>query len=186
MSKNFKYVVLLRGVNVGGNRLLRKEDFKLVLESLGFRDVVIYINSGNAVFSSKTKPSVLKIQKALEDFCKFPVMALLISAEQMKAISDAIPSNWTNDTLNNEKTGFKSDVIFLFNSVNNRQILQKIGYKPEIETMKYVEGAVISNISRKNQQRGSLQKLISNKSIYNNITIRNINTVKKLTELANS
>lgn len=186
MSKNFKYVVLLRGVNVGGNRLLRKEDFKLVLESLGFWDVVIYINSGNAVFSSKAKPSVLKIQKALEDYFKFPVMALLISAEQMKAISDAIPSNWTNDTLNKEKIGFKSDVIFLFNSVNNHEILQKIGYKPEIETMKYVEGAVISNISRKNQLRGSLQKLISNKSIYNNITIRNINTVKKLTELANS
>lgn len=55
---NFKnrYVALLRGVNVGGKNRVPKAEFRTVLESLGFSDVVIYINSGNAVFSSDTLP----------------------------------------------------------------------------------------------------------------------------------
>ena len=47
-----KYVVLLRGVNVGGTHRVPKAEFQAVLEDLGFRDVLIYINSGNAVFTS--------------------------------------------------------------------------------------------------------------------------------------
>ena len=43
-----KYIALLRGVNVGGNHRVPKVEFQAVLESLGFRDVVIYLNSGNS------------------------------------------------------------------------------------------------------------------------------------------
>ncbi len=61
-----KYVVLLRGVNVGGNHCVPKAEFRAVLEAHGFRDIVIYINSGNAVVTSDFEPEANKLQKALE------------------------------------------------------------------------------------------------------------------------
>ena len=42
-------VVLLRGVNVGGNNKVPMADFKALLEGLGGQDVRTYIQSGNAV-----------------------------------------------------------------------------------------------------------------------------------------
>jgi uncharacterized protein (DUF1697 family) len=42
-------VILLRGVNVGGNNRVPMADFKALLEGLGGQDVRTYIQSGNAV-----------------------------------------------------------------------------------------------------------------------------------------
>lgn len=178
-----KYVVLLRGVNVGRSRKVPKADFQKVLESLGFSNVIIYINSGNAVFSSIKKPNVKDIQSALESYFKFTISTLLLSDKQVIDIANAIPDDWTNDALNPEKSGQKSDVLYLFELVNNPSIIEKIGFNPEIEAVKYIDGALITMISRKNQAKGSLQKLVSNKLVYNNVTIRNTNTARKLAEL---
>lgn len=180
-----KYVALLRGVNVGGNHRVPRQEFRLVLEGIGFSDVVVYLNSGNAVFASSSLPSAQTIQSALEEHFKFPIPTLLLPAGQVQAIANAIPSDWTNDRLIPEKTGRKSDVIYLFESINSPSVIDSIGYKPEIESMKYVDGAVITSVARKNQSQGSLQKLITNREIYNNVTIRNVNTARKLAELTN-
>lgn len=48
--------------------------------------------------------------------------------------------------------------------------------------MIYVDGAVLANIKRVNQSRGSLQKLVGS-SVYSEVTIRNISTAKKLADL---
>jgi Uncharacterized protein conserved in bacteria len=42
-------VVLLRGVNVGGNHPVPKARFAEVLQGIGGQDVAVYLNSGNAV-----------------------------------------------------------------------------------------------------------------------------------------
>ena len=46
------YIILLRGVNVGGNNLLPMKDLKSLLEENGFNNVKTYIQSGNIVLSS--------------------------------------------------------------------------------------------------------------------------------------
>lgn len=177
-----KYVVLVRGINVGGNNRVPKAEFKQVLESLGFADVSIYLNSGNAVFSSTGKPKAADVQAALEKHFGFTIPTLVLPANKIKAIAAAIPADWTNDKPQPDKSGQKSDVLYLFDDVNSPDILEKIRHKPEIETMKYVDGAVIANVTRLNQGKGSLQKLIGTK-LYSSVTIRNINTAKKLAEL---
>lgn len=177
-----RYVVLLRGVNVGGHRRMSKDDFKIVLESLGFYDVTIYINSGNAVFSADQAVDDKTIQSALENHFDFAIPTLVLSGEKIIEIAQAIPDDWTNDPLKPDKSGQKSDVLYLFDSINSPDILEKIGYNPAIETMIYLDGAVLTTISRANQMRGSLQKLIATK-LYSQMTVRNINTAKKLAEL---
>ncbi len=177
-----RYVVLLRGVNVGGNHRVPKTEFQQVLESLGFRDVVIYINSGNAVFTSDGEVSTRNVQAALEKHFGFDIPTLVLSGEKIRAITAAIPPDWTNDAPKPDKTGQKSDVLYLFDEANTPDVLEKLGYKPEIEEMLYMDGAVLANITRKNQSRGSLQKLIGTQ-MYKYVTVRNITTAKKLAEL---
>lgn len=46
-----RHVVLLRGVNVGGNNRVPMEELRALIAEAGGADVETYINSGNAVFS---------------------------------------------------------------------------------------------------------------------------------------
>ena len=178
-----KYVVLLRGVNVGGNHPVPKKEFQTVLEGLGFTDVVIYLNSGNAVFASEKQPTASDVQTALETHFGFDIPTLLLSAKQVQEIAAAIPANWTNDSPKPDKSGQKSDVLYLFAELNEPGILAKIGYRPDVETMLYLDGAVLANVSRANQSRYSLLKMMGTPE-YKLMTIRNINTARKLAELA--
>lgn len=47
-----KYISLLRGVNVAGKNKIKMLELRELYESLGFTDVVSYIQSGNVIFSS--------------------------------------------------------------------------------------------------------------------------------------
>lgn len=47
------YVVLLRGINVGGRNKLAMRDLRAVLADLGHGDPRTYVQSGNAVFTSE-------------------------------------------------------------------------------------------------------------------------------------
>ena len=180
--KPMRYVVLLRGVNVGGNKRVPKQEFQAVLEGLDFRDVIVYLNSGNAVFTSDSRVESSTVQLALEEHFGFSIPTLVLPSVKIQAVANAIPAGWTNDTPQPDKSGQKSDVLYLFDEANTPDILEKLGHKPEIETMIYVDGAVIANITRANQAKGSLQKLIGT-NLYAQVTIRNINTARKLAEL---
>lgn len=180
-----RYVVLLRGVNVGGNHRVPKAELKTVLEELGFRDVTVYINSGNAVFSSDDEPDASVVQQALEAHFGFPIPTLVLSGKKIQKIASMIPDDWTNDAPKPDKFGQKSDVLYLFEHVDAPDILDKMGYRPEVETMIYVEGAVLANITRRNQSKYSLLKVIGT-PLYREMTIRNITTAKKLAELVDA
>ncbi|MDJ0770569.1 MAG: DUF1697 domain-containing protein [Ilumatobacter sp.] len=47
-----RWVALLRGINVGGANKLSMADLRATLAMLGFDDVVTYIQSGNAIFDA--------------------------------------------------------------------------------------------------------------------------------------
>ena len=177
-----KYVALLRGINVGGNHRVPKAEFHKVLEDLGFRDVVIYINSGNAVFTSDHEPTAHEVQAALETHFGFDIPTLVLPGDKVIAIAEAIPPEWTNDPPKPDKSGQKSDVLYLLDEANTSDIIEQLGHRPEVETMIYVDGAVLANISRANQSRYSLLKVVG-KPLYRQMTIRNITTAKKLAEL---
>ncbi|HEU0246772.1 MAG TPA: DUF1697 domain-containing protein [Gaiellaceae bacterium] len=52
MTTSKTFVALLRGINVGGKSLISMAELRALLSSLGFEDVVTYIQSGNVVFRS--------------------------------------------------------------------------------------------------------------------------------------
>ena len=62
-----KYVSLLRGINVSGKKKIIMKELKTLYESLGFENVITYIQSGNVIFDSNDSAKVLvsKIKKSI-------------------------------------------------------------------------------------------------------------------------
>ena len=78
-----RYVALLRGINVGGNTMIKMDELKAVFSELGFENVKSYINSGNLAFDTKKTAEtklVDKIENAVE--AKFGKRAHVMVREQ--------------------------------------------------------------------------------------------------------
>lgn len=68
-----RYAALLRDVNVSGRNRVPKHELQAALEGLGFKNVVIYLNSGNAVFTSDNTVDARLVQLALEERFGFAI-----------------------------------------------------------------------------------------------------------------
>ncbi len=60
------FVSLFRGINVGGHHKIRMDELKELHESLGFKDVLPYIQSGNVVFKSDDA-DLARLRRQIED-----------------------------------------------------------------------------------------------------------------------
>ena len=88
------YVALLRGVNVGGNKMVAMADLRDMLTKLGFEDAKTLLQSGNAVFRGAAKAPA-KLEALLEAeakkrfglTCDFHIR----TAAELQAVIDANP-----------------------------------------------------------------------------------------------
>src|SRR4051812_43614302 len=60
-----RFVALLRGINVGGNKKVPMADLKKMMEKMGYKEVKTLLNSGNVMFDAAEK-SPAAIKKAFE------------------------------------------------------------------------------------------------------------------------
>jgi uncharacterized protein (DUF1697 family) len=87
-------LALFRGINVGGNNILRMKDLVSLFQGLGFTDVHTYIQSGNVVFRSPntTIPEIESlVADAVEAEHGFRPRLLLVSAKDLQQVMDANP-----------------------------------------------------------------------------------------------
>lgn len=173
-----KYVALLRGINVGGKTRVEMPRLKAAFEALGCTDVSTYINSGNVLFTDARPASKLKplIEKAIKAEFNFDVPVVLRDRANFANLVEKIPAEWTNDKIQ------KTDVMFLWDEIDNEDIIKEVVVNPKIETALYLPGALAWNISRDKVAGGAVIALIKS-DLYTHMTIRNINTVRKLAKL---
>jgi len=84
-----RFVVLLRGVNVGKGNKVPMAEFRAALESLGHHQVRTLLNSGNAVFSSTSRSAsklASVIAKAVEEHFGVVTPVIVKSAAELEAI----------------------------------------------------------------------------------------------------
>ncbi len=88
------FVSLFRGINVGGHHKIRMDELKDLHESLGLRDVLPYIQSGNVVFKSDDA-DLARLRKQIEDgFEKkfgFHVEIIVRTSAELRDIIDKNP-----------------------------------------------------------------------------------------------
>lgn len=170
-----KYIVLLRGINVGGNCKVEMKKLKKVLEDSGYKNVTTYINSGNVILESKKSLAVLEkeIFAILKKTFGFDIPVLVKTALVIKKIAKAIPEEWKNDD------EYKTDVAYLFPEIDFVKTIEKLPIKKEYLEIRYQKGAIFWRVSRKDYHKSQLNKLASN-SMYKLMTIRNVNTARHL------
>ncbi len=170
-----KYIALLRGVNVGGNRKVEMKQLKQLFESLNYTNVVTYLNSGNVIFESENDQETLKkeIPEILEKEFGFEIQTLVKSETEIKTIADAIPQEWEN---NAEQ---KTDVAYLFPEIDSAKTIDKLPIKKEFIDIRYVKGAIFWNVKRKVYNKSHLNKINGLKQ-YQLMTVRNVNTARHL------
>lgn len=65
-----KYISILRGINVSGQKKIKMVELKSLYELLGFQSVVTYIQSGNVIFDATGNSQAdlkTKTEEAIEE-----------------------------------------------------------------------------------------------------------------------
>ncbi|MCT1401099.1 hypothetical protein M4D81_18885 [Paenibacillus sp. p3-SID867] len=110
------------------------------------------------------------------DTLSLHIKVLVLHLEDMQKVIYMVPESWmSNDKL-------RCDILFLWEAINDESILDKLIFKPEIETVKYAPGAIIWAIDKINVNKGNMTKLIGTE-LYRQMTIRNLNTTRKIVQL---
>jgi uncharacterized protein (DUF1697 family) len=81
-----RQIALLRGINVGGNRIIKMEQLRAIFTAAGARDVETYIQSGNVVFSHP-RPAAARFEEAIAEAMGFAVPVVLRDADEMATLS---------------------------------------------------------------------------------------------------
>ena len=103
-----RYILLLRGINVGGKNKVAMSELKALLEGLNFQNVHSYINSGNLFFSGTDTldTCICKIKDLLERHYDFSIPFALLTKEEYLKEKESLPEWW------NEKLA-RRDVLFV-------------------------------------------------------------------------
>lgn len=173
------FVALLRGVNVGGKNMIGMASLKASFQKLGFEDVATYINSGNILFNARDA-DVRKLERKIEAMlskqyqlgCKVVVRSL----PEMARLVKSLPRTWNGDSR------WRYNVIFLRHTIDSANVLANLAPKPDIEAVVYRPGTLLWSAQVSQLTRTTMLKLTSHK-LYQDMTVRNLNTTKKLYEL---
>ncbi len=170
------YVALLRGINVGGNTRVDMKWLREACEALGWHEVRTYINSGNVVFvhdSADTLDLARALKDRIADELALTVEVIVRSADEIRAVLEATPTEWRNDAT------MKCDVVFVWEGISPEQELTLLNPRSGIDEVRTTTRALIWKVDRINATRSGLLKMMS-MPLYRKTTVRNINTVRKL------
>jgi uncharacterized protein (DUF1697 family) len=173
------YVALLRGINVGGKNKIEMPRLKRTFERAGMTAVATYINSGNVIFADRRRSNAqlcATLEAVIEADFGLKIPVLVRRREEIEAVYAALPAHWENGA------AMKCDVLFLWDEIDAPAVLDQLPLKPGLATTIYVPGAVLVSIDRADVPRSGLNKLVGSR-LYAAMTIRNVNTLRRLHSL---
>lgn len=178
------YLVLLRGINVGGKNKVPMAALRSCLEQLGFSSVSTYIASGNVfVRSDKSARIVAKIiEEALpKEFTLDSniVRAHVLTKRQLQTVIDKKPRGFGD-----APATYHSDAIFLIDIAVD-EALKVFHPREGIDNIWPGEGVIYSQRLSAERTKSRLSAIIGT-PVYASMTIRSWNTTTKLLELFGS
>ncbi len=175
-----QYLALLRGINVGGNNIIKMADLKLCFENMGLRDVVTYIQSGNVIFKSTEKDKTKltkKIEVGLSERFNYEARLVIVSDKQLKQTVEESPRGFGK-----QADKFRYDVIFLKEPLTAKEAMKSVKVKEGVDTADIGKDVLYFSRLISKASSSYLTKIIG-LPIYQNMTIRNWNTTTKLLAL---
>ncbi len=178
-----KYISILRGINVSGQKKIKMADLKALYEEQGFESVTTYIQSGNVIFESKGKLNTegLKkvIEKSIEQKYAFYVPVDIRTNQELEQIVENCPYEEAKE----EENGTKVLVTFLQSAPSSQKqelLLEYVKY-PERLT---IQGSEVYLYCPNGYGKSKLTNTFLEGKLGISATTRNWKSVKKLYELS--
>jgi uncharacterized protein (DUF1697 family) len=170
------YLILLRGINVGGKNKVPMADLRKCLEELGFSAVSTYIASGNVILKSDKAANTIKdqIEAVLPKRFKLDndlIKVLVLTRKQLQAVIDNKPEGFGD-----QPGKFHSDAIFLID-IDATQARVVFDPREGVDKVWAGDGVIYSQ-----RTKSRLGKIVGTPA-YKSMTIRSWNTTTKLLEL---
>ena len=175
------YLVLLRGINVGGKNKVPMAPLRELLEELGYSDVSTYIASGNVILRSDRAASTIKrqIEEALPKAFKLDselIAVLVLTHAQLQAIVDDRPRGFGA-----HPETYHSDAIFLI-GIDAATAMEVFDPHPDVDRVWPGDGVIYSQRLSAQRTRSRLNKAITT-PLYKSMTIRSWATTTALLKL---
>ena len=175
------YIVLLRGINVGGKNKVSMAALKLCLEGLGFVDVTTYIASGNVFLDTDKNSKDIKaeVETALQENFKLDselIKVLVLSQNQLEAVIDKKPKGFGE-----EPDKYHSDAIFLLD-IDINEAMKVFNPKEGVDTVWPGDGVIYFQRLSALRTKSRLSGIIGTPA-YKSMTIRSWNTTVQLLSL---
>ncbi len=168
------YIVLLRGINIGG-RKVKSADLKRCFNEAGFQKAQTVLATGNVIIESGKKPKDLRLQieKMLLDAFHFPVRICLVDAGKLNGIIQNYPFE--------KEEAFHRYVIFrdVPAEVDNSKL------DKDIEKVKSDNKVIYWQVRKGRTLDSDFAKAFAKKSAKNFSTTRNLNTLEKIQKKIN-
>lgn len=175
MAAGIQYLVLLRGVNVGGKNLVKMADLRTTFEEMGFDEVSTYIQSGNVLFRAprqKRAELAAGIESALSKRFGTELKVVLLTAAELRAVVEGAPRGFGAES-------HLSDVIFLRKPLTVKKTMGLIEIRDGVDRAWAGKGVVyFSRLAAK--ASGSRLSKLAARPEYREMTVRNWSTTKKL------
>lgn len=91
-----KYIALLRGINVSGQKLIKMDALRKAFDSEGYKNVKTYIQSGNIVFESENrqvKKLIFEIETLIENHFGFHSDVIIRHQTEMRDLLNVLKNN---------------------------------------------------------------------------------------------
>lgn len=175
------YILLLRGINVGGKNKVPMAALRKILEEASFTRVVTYIASGNVLVDSDK--TAQQIKKEIEQLLP---ATFKLDSERVKVL--VLTPSELHSIIKNKPTGFgespdtyHSDVAFLID-IASKEALKAFSIREGVDTVWPGKGVVYIQRLTAQRTKSKLSKITAS-PLYGSMTLRNWNTTIKLGEL---
>jgi uncharacterized protein (DUF1697 family) len=175
------YLVLLRGINVGGRNKIPMAELRARLADLGFGGVSTYIASGNVVLRSAEPAARVRerIEAALLDGFTLDdelIKALVLDREQLRVVIDDRPEGFGA-----RPDEYHSDAIFLLD-ISVEDAMTVFSPREGVDEIWPGPGVIYSQRLSAERTKSRLSKITSS-PLYKSMTIRSWATTLKLWDM---
>jgi uncharacterized protein (DUF1697 family) len=172
------WIALLRAVNVGGNNLIRMSDLRDLLTGLGLEDVRTHLQSGNAVFSARSKDRAKLSQEiagAIHQSHGHRPEVILRTPDELRGALGRVPF----DPSANPSLVIINFLLDTADAEGARELAAWEGPETVVVHGSEVFIHYPEGMGRSKLNRVPMEKLLGTRG-----TARNLNTVRKLLEMA--
>ncbi|CAM4230099.1 hypothetical protein AT575_02225 [Streptococcus penaeicida] len=165
------YILLLRGINVGGHHKVSMAILKSQLEEASFEAVSSYINSGNLLFSSDLleKEIITRIKSIFENDYDFPIPFLLLNKADYQEEFSQLPDWWSKDH-------FRKNVLF-FLPTTEKEMIDQFMNQLDLKTGEVLyrgQFALYWTIDKEeNYAKSYYHSQLAKQKLYKEVSIRN-------------